>query len=83
MKEFWIVNIEYNRIYKCYKINKEQYKIDITYNIYFKDMNVENIFAYTYDCIGNGKSNTVLCDTRSKVFNSRKEVEDYILLAKL
>ena len=83
MEEFWIVNIAYNRIYKCHKINKEQYKIDITYNIYFKNMNVNDIFVYIYELIGNGKSITVICDTRSKIFKSKKEVIDYILLEKL
>jgi hypothetical protein len=93
-RKFWIINARLDRIMKCHRINGKLYIVEIAYDLKFnilsnykgKYKNKSRNFAHKYNYIDIGKSiegGLIMNDIGSMIFNSKKELDDYILLEKL
>lgn len=82
--KFWVVNTKLGRIYRCKRINENEYKIKCVYDLDFCVLFRRCTNIYRYNLIGNGKySDNIMFDIETKMFDSKKELKNYILLEKL
>jgi hypothetical protein len=81
---FWIVNITSNRIFECEKLNKNEYLVNEVYDLEFNILHLSiYIGLYKYNRIGKNYNINIMYNFDSKILNSIKEIQDYILLEKL
>jgi hypothetical protein len=85
MGRFWIVHKGFRNIYQCYQIDKHLYEVDFVCDLHFNFKTDEYKGYFVIDLIGSGNDNglSIMYSTSAIKFDSRKDLDNYLLLEKL